>query len=356
MPTPTHTQSQRGSSELFTNRDQAKRQFEEALDKPQLTTEYRLSAWNGVGGQGKTALLEEFERILKRRTGQAKERSGQPVGYALIDFENANNHEIATALLALRGQLNKSAGLRFPIFDFACLRYLAMTQPEVNLKDLQARFFSTGSEYLDSLLQALNALGEFGGALHLMPGFSLITKYGTKLLGKAGYAYTKWWNRRGIRAFADIDELSQDALLRRLPSYFGADLTDALATEHPPRLVIMLDTYEALWRSRGLKEGPGALRIDEWVRLLVQDAPGIMFVIAGRDKLRWHEIDKRAGWNHVIEGHLLDGLTRPDSEALLLKWEIAEPSIRASMINGACSKQLGEFDNADSKTDAYLPF
>ena len=356
MLTPTHMQPQPNPSELFTNRHRAKRQFEAALDKPQLTTEYRLLAWYGVGGQGKTALLEEFGRILKRRNGEARARSSQDVGYALIDFENADNRAIATALLAIRGQLFKTAGLHFPTFEFACLRYLAMTQPEVNLKDLQARFFSTGSEYLDSLLQALNALGEFGGALHVMPGFSLITKYGTKLLGKAGHAFANWWNRRGIRTFADIDELSQDALLRRLPSYFGADLMDTLAHERPPRLVIMLDTYEALWRSHGLKDGPGALRIDDWVRLLVQDAPGVVFVIAGRDKLRWHEIDQDAGWDGVIEGRMLDGLTRPDSEALLLKWEIAEPDIRARMINGACSQELGEIDTADNRTEAYLPF
>jgi tetratricopeptide (TPR) repeat protein len=356
MPSPTHTLPQRRPSEIFTNRVRDKKQFEADLEKPQLATEHRLLAWYGVGGQGKTALLGEFERILKTRISGAGERSGHHLGFALIDFENANNRAISTALLTIRGQLYRTAGLHFPTFEFACLRYLAMTQPEVNLKALQERFFTTGSEYLDTLLQALNALGVFGGVVHVMPGFSLITKYGTKLLSKAGYAFTKWWNRRGVRVFADIDELSQDALLRRLPSYFGADLADALAGESPPRIVIMLDTYEALWRGHGLVDGPGALRVDDWVRLLVQDAPGVMFVIVGRDKLRWHQIDKDAGWDGVTEEHLLDGLTRPDSEALLLKWEVAEQDIRARMIKGACSHDFSGTDTSDNKTGVYLPF
>jgi tetratricopeptide (TPR) repeat protein len=229
-----------------------------------------------------------------------------------------------------------------------------MTQPEVNLKDLQARFFSTGSEFLNALLQGLNSFGEFGG--HVIPGFSLITKYGTALLSKAGREFTNWWKRRGARTFADIDELSQDALLRRLPGYFAADLMDALAHRRPPRLVIMFDTYEALWRSHGLKDGPGALRIDDWVRQLVADAPGVMFVIAGRDKLRWQEIDIDAHWDRVIDERALDGLTRSDADTLLRKWKVAEPAIRERMINGAYSHELGEIDTSDNTTEAYLPF
>jgi tetratricopeptide (TPR) repeat protein len=189
--------------------------------------------------------------------------------------------------------------------------------------------------------------------VHAIPGFSLITKYGTKLLGKAGQTFIDWWNDRGGRTLYDIDELSQNALLRRLPSYFGADLMDALARKRPPWIVIMLDTYEALWRGRGLRDGPGALRIDDWVRLLVQDSPGVMFIIFGRDKLRWHEIDPQARWNDVISEYLLGGLNRRDADALLIKWRVQESTIRIRMIAGSSS---GESHTVDEQTEAYLPF
>ena len=351
---PTHEQPQFQPGELFTDRERWVAQFITALDTPQTTNDYRVLHWFGVGGQGKTALLEEFERILRRRHEIARGLSTTRPGFALIDFDNPNNRTIATALLSIREQLSKTAGVHFPTFEFACLRYLMMTTPGVNINDLRARFFSTGSEFLDALLQALNTAGEFGGAMHLLPGFTLISKYGSKLVGRAGHAVHSWWNRRGIRLAPSIEELSQDALLRRLPSYLGLDLMDALAEKQPPRLVIMLDTYEALWRGHGLKDGPGALRIDDWVRLLVQDARGVLFVIAGRDALRWREI--KADWAKIIERHPLSGLTRPDAEKLLSKWQVAEAEIRARMIEGARSREFGELDPTDNTPEAYLPF
>ena len=317
-----------------------------------MTTEFLH--WFGVGGQGKTALMEEFERILRRRHEIARGLSTTRPGFALIDFDNPANRAIATALLSIREQLSKTAGVRFPTFEFACLRYLMMTTPGVNIKDLRARFFSTGSEFLDALVQALNTAGEFGGAMHLLPGFTLISKYGSKLVGRAGHAVHSWWNRRGIRLAESIEKLSQDALLRKLPSYLGLDLMDALAEKQPPPLVIMLDTYEALWRGHGLKDGPGALRIDDWVRLLVQDARGVLFVIAGRDELRWREI--KADWAKIIEKHPLTGLTRPDADKLLSKWQVAEAEIRTPMIEGARSREFGELDPTNNTAEAYLPF
>jgi hypothetical protein len=353
MIAPSHLRPQFDPAALFTNRQRAQAQFIAALDSPQETSQYRVLNWFGVGGQGKTALLEEFERILQGRTKLARDLSARRPGYALIDFENPTNRAIATVLLSIRDQLRATAGLHCPTLEAALLRYLMMTQPGISIRELRAQFFTTGSEVLDDIIQALSQAGEFGGTL--LPGFGLLSKYGTRLTGKAGHVFYKWWTRRGIRAFSEIDTLSQDALLRRLPAYLGADLMDALDDDHPPpRIVILLDTYEALWRGHGLKDGPGTLRIDDWVRQLVQDARGVLFVIAGRDKLRWSEVDP--DWANIVEPHMLGGLTRPDSEALLGKLQVQEPEVRARMIGGARSREFGEVDSAGDRAEAYLPF
>jgi len=358
MPTPSHARPQRAARELFTNRHRAKSQFLAALDKPQDGAEYRILAWSAPGGQGKTALLEEFERILQRRNEAARSLSAPRPGFALIDFNNGGQRAIATALLSIREQLGRTGGLRFfPAFDTACLRYMLMTQPGTDLKDLRARMFATGSDVLDWLLQAVEAGGELGGLIHGgLPGFSLLSKLTARLAGRAASAVHAWWTASGTRVFADIEELPQDALLRRLPSYLGADLMDILAARRCPRLVVMFDTYEALWRGYGLRDGPGAQRIDDWVRLLVQDAPGVLFVICGRDRLHWPAIDPDAHWDRVIESHTLGGLTQPDADALLRKWDVAEQPIRSRMLAGAWSREYGEVDPADNTTEAYLPF
>ena len=354
MIAPSHLRPQLSAAALFTNRHRAKEQFIAALDGPQGAGQYRVLNWFGLGGQGKTALLEEFERTLHDRNRQSHDEEAPPRGYALIDFENQNNRAIATALLSVRDKLRDTAGLHCPTFEAALLRYFMMTQTGTNLKELRAQFFHTGSEVMDGIIQALNTAGELGATANILPGFGLLSKYGTKLAGNAGHAFYKWWTRRGIRAFTDIDSLSQDALLRRLPAYLGADLMEALSGKNPPRVVIMFDTYEALWRGHGLKDSTGMLRIDDWVRLLVQDSPGALFIIAGRDKLRWSEVDP--DWSSVVQTHLLGGLTRPDAVTLLSRLQVSEPELQAPIIKGARSREFGEINPADDTTEAYLPF
>jgi hypothetical protein len=229
-----------------------------------------------------------------------------------------------------------------------------LTRPGKNIRALHPQLFSTGSDVLDDILGLVNNLGEFGSAVQVLPGFNLLTKYGSRLVGRAAHQLHEWWHRRGSRALYGIDDLSQELLLQKLPTYLGADLMDALSDERVPRLVVMFDTYEALLTGCGLRDGQGALLYDDWVRTLVQDAPGVLFVIAGRDHLRWGEID--ADWNRVIERHLLGGLTRPDVELLLDKWQIEKTEIRAHMIDGAKSREFGEVDPADDSAEAYLPY
>jgi hypothetical protein len=160
-------------------------------------------------------------------------------GFALSDFDNAN----AMARLSIREKLGKTAGSRFPACDFACLRYFMMTLPDVSIKGLRALLFSTGSEVLDGVVQelrvcpddilmisiccvgnrpgyldrqrinssyfndmakstcpqrtektptvsgqTLSTASEFGEVAHALPGFGLISKFGSKIAGKAGHA------------------------------------------------------------------------------------------------------------------------------------------------------------------------
>ena len=119
MIRPTHERPTQLASELFTDREDARERFERALDTPQRADEYRILVWYGVGGQGKSALQDEFGRILDRRAKIAKERKARPLGYAMLDFKSDENRSIAPALLSIRLQLGTTARLRFPAFDTA---------------------------------------------------------------------------------------------------------------------------------------------------------------------------------------------------------------------------------------------
>lgn len=352
MIAPTHRRPIWSPAELFTDREDTTARFEAALDTSQRVDEYRALVWYGVGGQGKTALQDEFGRILTQRHELANHARTTPPGFALVNFDTPDNRSIASALLSLRLQLANTTRRRFPAFDTAFYRYFLQVQPGKDIKALHPGLFSTGSEVLDDIIGLLATTGELGGAV--FPGFNLLSKYGSRLAGKLGGKLLAWWERRGRRVLYGIDDLSPDALLRRLPTYLGADLADILDARLPPRLVIRLDTYEALWRGHALRDGAGALLADDWVRLLVQESPGVLFIITGRDELRWGEIDE--DWERHLDQHLLGGLSPAEADRFLVKCDIAEPMIRERMIEGASSDEDGPRGDDRRADEGCLPF
>ena len=287
-----------------------------------------MLVWFGVGGQGKTALQGEFGRMLERWRGLAANTSRPAVAHAIVDFEPLDNRNIANALLSLRLQLQDSGDIAFRAFDQVYLRHFMLAQPGMDIRKVQPRLFGRHSEYLGDLVEVLGTLGDVG-----LPGFNLVAKYGARVFGQAADRMAEWWDVRGARLLHGIDEMTQDQLLRSLPMYLGADLCDALAAKKPPRIVIRFDTHEALFRDRVLRDGSGALRVDEWVRRLVQDAPGVLFAITGRDRLAWGDID--ADWDQVLEQHLLGGLSAQDARHFLSKVGIDGRIIQDRIIEGA---------------------
>jgi tetratricopeptide (TPR) repeat protein len=345
MISPSHVRPQFSASELFTDREDARDIFRRALDEPQPAADYRVIMWHGAGGQGKSALQGEFTRILEQRHKQAVSLSAPRPGLALIDFQNPDNRAIATAMLTLRLSIGKTAAIRFPAFDVAFMRYFALSQPGRDLKTAHPELHASGAHVFD----ALSTLLEIAGMA--IPGFSMFTKAGYERLSPE---FKKWWDKRGRAVLYGIDELTQDQLLRALPKYFGADICEALTGERPPRIVIRFDTYEALWNDRQLKDGPGALLFDDWVRLLVQDSPGALFIFTGRDRLHWDEID--AGWGKIVEHHRLHGLSEQDAEAFLLKCKIDSSEIRARMIEGARGDDELATPLQESTSQGCLPY
>ncbi len=162
-----------------------------------------------------------------------------------------------------------------------------------------------------------------------LPGAGLIYKWGARLTGKLA----KWWKTRGNELIAGIEALQPEQILEKLPTFLGIDLCDGIEAKPDRRPVVLLDTYEALWRNRGQKDGLADRRADAWVRLFIQDAPGALFVIAGRDKLRWSEIDD--AWGEVVESRLLGALSDEDADQFLLEVPIVENDVRAKIIDSS---------------------
>jgi hypothetical protein len=331
---PSHAISNVVVNKVFTDREDARAIFNQAVDTAQPSDGYRVLAWHGVGGQGKSALCCEFQRMLERRRDIRAAMPGQlRTGWAVLDFDSPRHRNLEQAMLALRLQLAQGTGLSFPAFDTAFARYFALDNPGADMRQRHPELFHGGeNEVLDDLIDwSETGIGAVvaEAASFAVPGVNLLYKYGARL----SVRLREWWQRRGSRVLEGLDNLSADKLLNKLPTYLGADLCEALQGEHPPRLVMLIDTFEALWRDRGIKEGAAALRVDHWVRLLVQESPGVLFVILGRDRLHWDKIDPE--WNQALDQKPLGTLSNKDADWFLRQVPIENIGVRGQIVKGA---------------------
>jgi len=329
MPRASHGEDRFVATRTFTDREEPVRLFEEAVAEAQAPDAYRVLVWYGVGGQGKSALCRELQRRIRKRRKSGKEH----IALATLDFDRAEDRSLEQAMLKLRLQLGRDGSFALPTFDLAYARYFALQRPGADIRKAHPELYRTGeNELVDDLIDWAEAPAELAmeAAGLVIPGANLLYKYGTRLTGRA----REWWDRREVRQrLADLDQLTAPDLLERLPTYLGFDLGSALAKDAAPRVVVMIDTYEALWRETVTASAGDTLRTDDWVRSLVEEAPGVLFAVFGRDRLRWEEVP--GDWGPVLDQHLLGGLSDQDADRFLAGVPIAEPEIRARIVEGS---------------------
>jgi hypothetical protein len=280
-----------------------------------------------VGGQGKTELRKKVhQRIEKQRA------DGDSIAVGVLDFEVARHRSPIDAMLKLRLDLGHRL-IAFPTFDLAFAQLFTLERPGDNIRTTYPGLFRKGeSEILEDLL---GWAGEAAvDVLHLgwtlLPGVEMLYKYSYRLIG----GLRDWLDDREVKSrIQDINTLSASELREKLPVYLGFDLWRAMQAPDAPRVVLLIDTYEALWRGTTGQGAMQMLRTDDWVRSLVEQSPGALVVIFGRDKLRWGEID--SAWSNILQPHLLGGLSKEDANLFLYKAGVVSESIRARIVEGA---------------------
>lgn len=311
MPiTPKHNLSkgvnETSAGRQFTDREE----FTEAFRKRILQLnkkEYSILSYYGVGGIGKSTLRKELGRILTEEYPE--------VIWSCTDFELQPFREAETSLFHLKKDLREKYRTRFPTFDIAYTVYWQKTHPQVTIAKDNIPFLEDGSIVSDLIANA-------GGIpiVGLLPSIA-------KTVYKGRNVFKSWWTKRGQKELYDLPSLSPKEILDRLPMYFALDLRDHLQSKSSSA-VIFIDTYEALWENFSL-EGGFFLR-DEWIRELVAHLPEVQWVIFGREKLRWNELDK--DWDGYIEQHLLGGLSESDSARFLNSCGITDSKIQKIII------------------------
>jgi len=309
---PRHRLDKSPATRRFTDREPFKAAFDRALaaSRPYDATGYRVLVYYGVGGIGKTA--------LRRHLGERLDEQDADVRWAVVDFEAASNRAPENALFVMRNELKRKYGFRFPLFDLAYAEFWMRRNPQVPMAQSAMAGLEEGDVLMDLLL-----------AVEDVPGLGLLTKIPKAVSSLGGHLRT-WWLKQGQAALRELPGLEPDEILDRLPLFWAEDLGNALAVTGEP-VVLFLDTYEALWEGRRMEH----LRfsVDAWIREWVLQLPGVLWVVGGREKVAWAELDP--DWADALEQHLVGALSDDDARHFLTHAGVTDKAVQEVLIAGA---------------------
>lgn len=259
----------------------------------------------GIGGIGKTSLRRRLVALADSRPDTIP---------LVLDFQVSGHRTPGTALFALRRVLGKEHKVKFPSFDIAYAAFWEKTHPGFKLAEQES-----------GLLQTSNDIAQIVGSFGVTSIVQLVPKLAIVVSKSSGYL-REWWLRRGSQELKDLPELKSAEIAERLPMFWAADVKDHL-TRHRASVVVFVDAYETLWQ--GAQTETGLTECDTWVREWITHLPDVLWVICGREKLRW--ADSAPEWNQRLDQHLVTGLNDDEVEQFLTTSGVSDPDARRAI-------------------------
>ncbi|MBV8523156.1 MAG: hypothetical protein JOY71_13700, partial [Acetobacteraceae bacterium] len=262
--------------------------------------------------------------------------------YSLIDLGERVERESWRLPVWVRNDLAE-CGIRFPAFDVGFELYWAEAFPETPSPFLRHRWLKR--------LTDISAAG--GGDLATVIAAESLQHLiaSVPFVGLAIGRLGKIAIERGARSYLiatndSLKELFRAGRLKpaaeleaHLPFLLAADL-DAHRQHNPnARFVIIMDEYERCLEQGGGTDLQRYNRFESSIRDFVAELRATLFVVAGREPLRWEAIDD--SWASYLAGqqYKLGGLPIADAERLLEEEGITEPAVRAAMLMNASAPE-----------------
>ena len=290
------------AEKIFTDREEPRKVFWRAYQELEEDIEnYKVLNYYGIGGIGKTRLIEKL----------IEEMNEKEKAFVSLNFEYTNSQDKVLILRELGAKLFRLDKKRFKFyrFRFAMERYAEETEQEIKIKNDNSSFLTNnplielGKETSDTVLEIVDNLpiiSAISQAIGLLDrGRELIkNKIDTKKMKKSLIEIQTW-------------EVSK--ILEHIEEYFYEDLAEAMLDAKEP-LVIFLDTYEKFANSF---ENNDYQIYESWLKSIVSEPQGILWVIAGREHLKWEEAFE-------VEDHLIENLAFNDAKQFLITAGVEE--------------------------------
>ena len=295
----------------FTDRVEPREVFwriyeEKQCDKIDVITYY------GMGGIGKSTLLRKLLSEIKEKYSETR--------YAFVDFDKINNYDndILEILRYIESNLKSKYKFSFPIFDLVSYTYEVKMGKNATKPELSS-IFNENEElsFLTDVISEIPLIGTISKVICLSEK--------AKNLLQNRIENNKLKNKLG-----NIDNMEASDIYENLPYYFAIDLKNNVEKLEYP-FVFFIDTYEKLVNEL---ENRNALEKDLFLRGekgLILNVPNTIWVIAGREKLKWEEYDKE--WKGSIDQHLLGNLSLTDTKYFLERAGIKEQNLINDIYN-----------------------
>ncbi|WKN44239.1 tetratricopeptide repeat protein [Tunicatimonas pelagia] len=273
---------------------------------------HHVLEYYGVGGIGKSSIQKKLVQQLKSETYQ----NFLVARVNLADLVNAQ--DAPTILYHLRSKLKEAESpMYFPRFDYAYLVYyakinaVAKTQEQGFLKNLH---LDVGGPAAQTFVTDTVTAGLLGSV--------------STLVSKLDDSIKKWWDKHRHPELELFHTLEVVKMIEQLPELLAKDLQSFLAANPLRHLIIFLDTLE------NLKIRDESNKKDKWLRYLIIDLPQVLWVISGRDQLKW-DTDPRyreEDWSGSLFSYPLEELLDEEAETLLDFYQIAEEEVRKKIM------------------------
>ncbi|HKX29148.1 MAG TPA: hypothetical protein VJ302_15745 [Blastocatellia bacterium] len=316
------------ASKEFTDREIPREIFQRAVEELERTArkdrEYKVLVYYGVGGVGKSSLQKQLQMDLVKLAPSAL--------YSFVDFVDPLHRNPSRALLELKRNAVCHKKQRFIHFELAYSIYFKKKNPDYvfNKKKLP---YEEEASILGEILGALDGLGIVGAV--------------TGIVSKAYDLYSKYELNDDVKEdLQQLESLSAFEIEEQLPAFLAFDIKRIFDKKEASIAVIFLDTYEALWADN--KSEASRFTKDSWVRELIAQIPGILFVIFGRERVRWEE--QNAEWGRYLNQCLLDNFDQADADDFLIACGVRDAAVRSKMILASA----GHPYHLDLSVDTYF--
>ena len=313
----------------FTDRDSPKEEFHKLM--VQLSSEnddnfhYHVLNYYGIGGIGKSSLINELKKVINAKYVDTI--------YTFADLANINTQNSGRLLLELTKNFSEP-NLKFYHFSLAYAIYFQKCNKDIIYNYDKHLVFNEEFGLIADFFSIIEGLGILG----IIPG--MVNKI-------YDVSYKKFHLEKELQNdLKQLELMNTTNIEKILPAFFAYDLKQFIKKNPQKKIVIFIDTYEALWQHG--KNDATIFSQDSYVRELISHLPRVLFTICSREAIDWKILDSE--WEKILTPVLLERFSKNDANDFLLKCGIAEQDIREKMIDVS----LGHPYHLDLMIDTYF--